>query len=339
MPTFPHGAIPDLSKPHRPGPIEGIDLGWPQGVVDWSTVGRVFRGELASTTHPSFTLSFAYVRATSGASGVDPQLTRNRIGAAGEEIPHGYYHAAIPDGDAGDAIAEAQHFLRNGGGDHALATLRPMVDVELRRKSLPLGEPFVRWVLGCCDYVRAEVGDAMAPFIYSYGSFWEEADGPGTLSLELVARLLEYPWWQASYVARTDLAKHTPALWRTAGIAMWQCSGDIGAPSSSDFNHVPLRVPGIGVTPGSNPVVDRNVLLHDGGLDWLAGRAREAPPTQPVGPANPLGWETRAEADLYDGAMDVPPDGALVSDPPGLIAEDDAALADTEPGTRRSNES
>ena len=62
--------------------IPGIDVSHYQGTIDWAKV-------------KASGVQFAYIKATQGASFVDPKLAENVEGAASVEIPIGLYHVFV----------------------------------------------------------------------------------------------------------------------------------------------------------------------------------------------------------------------------------------------------
>jgi lysozyme len=62
--------------------IPGIDVSHYQGTIDWAKVKAAG-------------IQFAYIKATQGASFVDPKLAENVEGAAAVEIPIGLYHLFV----------------------------------------------------------------------------------------------------------------------------------------------------------------------------------------------------------------------------------------------------
>lgn len=96
-----------------PGEAYGIDVSSYQHRINWKQVAR---------QHVSFT----YIKATEGATWVDPQFAANWSGAAQGGIPHGAYHFYSL---CSTGTAQARNFLRvlplAPGG------LPPAVDLEL----------------------------------------------------------------------------------------------------------------------------------------------------------------------------------------------------------------
>lgn len=90
--------------------LTGIDVSHHQGKIDWKLVKGV---------------DFVYIKATEGATYVDPMLKRNSKGAAEAGIPIGYYHffrmTSSPEEQYNNFISS----IRNLQCD-----LIPMVDVE-----------------------------------------------------------------------------------------------------------------------------------------------------------------------------------------------------------------
>lgn len=98
-----------------------LDVSQYQGAIDWAAIAhQVSTGALGGVM----------MRATYGASGVDPDFATNWRDAAQAGVPAGPYHYADP---SQPAAAQAQHFLsvvaQAGGWPHAY--LRPALDLEV----------------------------------------------------------------------------------------------------------------------------------------------------------------------------------------------------------------
>src|SRR5687768_7801231 len=82
--------------------LEGIDVSYWQGKPRWSIV-------------KSAGISFVIARASFNNGGRDPEYARNRTLLRKHGIPFTAYHHAQPDATAGDAVAEADHFVDVAG--------------------------------------------------------------------------------------------------------------------------------------------------------------------------------------------------------------------------------
>jgi lysozyme len=204
---------PTLSPP---GPtIPGLDVSHYQGTIDWPAVAaKGYR--------------FVYVKATEGRTRVDPTFARNAGGAREAGLMVGAYHFARPDDSPGDAVAEADEFLRTarpGGGD-----LVPVLDLEAAGS---LDPPALRaWVRTWLTRVRAATG--VRPLIYVGSTFWRvRMDDP--------TAFVSYPLMWAATQAGSTLPAHG---WSTFGWTAWQWSS-------------------CGSVPGIEACVDLDVLRTD----------------------------------------------------------------------------
>lgn len=96
-----------------PGESYGIDVSSYQHAIDWQQAARQH-------------ISFAYIKATEGATWTDPRFAANWAGARAAGLPHGAYHFYSL---CSTGAAQARHFL------HVLPAtpggLPPAVDLEL----------------------------------------------------------------------------------------------------------------------------------------------------------------------------------------------------------------
>jgi len=149
------GARPAIAA----GPyLEGIDVSHWQGQPNWSEAK-------AAGVH------FAFVKATESTDYVDPKYANNRLQLRAQEIAFGAYHFAQPSTAAGDAVAEADHFVDTAKLDGR--NLLPVLDLEthngLNRRQL------VRWTKAWLARVELRLG--VKPMIYVSPSFWVERMG------------------------------------------------------------------------------------------------------------------------------------------------------------------
>jgi lysozyme len=91
--------------------IPGIDVSHYQGSIDWSQVKAAG-------------IRFAYIKATQGASFVDPDLQTNIQGAANVGIPFGLYQVFMPN------CGEAQLDIWENAFRYSAYSLPPWIDVE-----------------------------------------------------------------------------------------------------------------------------------------------------------------------------------------------------------------
>src|SRR5438093_9144369 len=91
---------PVPSPTSAPAFLDGIDVSYHQGTVDWQQVGAAGN-------------RFAFVRATAGTLTADSAYAANWSGARVAGVPAGSYHFANPDSAPNDAGNEASWFLQN----------------------------------------------------------------------------------------------------------------------------------------------------------------------------------------------------------------------------------
>jgi GH25 family lysozyme M1 (1,4-beta-N-acetylmuramidase) len=179
-----------------PGPtIPGVDVSHYQRTIDWPAVfADGYR--------------FAYIKASEGRGLPDPTYRRNVREARAAGLAVGAYHFARPDGSAGDALVEANAFLRLARP--ASGNLAPMLDLET---SGPLDPADLQtWVRAWLGHVAAATG--VRPIIYAGSTFWR-AHMADTLSLAT------YPlMWAAAQPGSTIPAKG----WASLGWTGWQWS-------------------------------------------------------------------------------------------------------------------
>jgi lysozyme len=175
------------------GAVRGIDVSHYQGRIDWTAV----EGE---------GIAFAFVKASEGATFVDPAFARNWTALGGTRIARGAYHRFRP---RVDAVAQARHFLAvapvTDGG------LPPVLDVESVE-----GVSDARLVSGVRAWLaEVERATGRRPIVYTKPRFRRE---------HLGRALDDYPLWTAEYgvdapsIDRWALWQHSEHG-RIAGIA------------------------------------------------------------------------------------------------------------------------
>ncbi len=143
--------------------LSGIDVSKWQAEVDWQQVRQAGA-------------SFAFARATYGASEVDPYFAANWRGIKAAGLARGAYHFFVT---ADDANAQAELFLKTlgplGAGD-----LPPVIDVEALSGT---GGDLVGGVQTWLTTVERATG--RRPVIYTAPAFWNEymTDGFGGYTL------------------------------------------------------------------------------------------------------------------------------------------------------------
>jgi hypothetical protein len=111
-------ATPAPSPTTSPVYLEGIDVSYHQGTIDWQRVAGADK-------------RFAFIRATAGALTADTAYAANHAGALAAGLAVGSYHFANPDFAANDAANEASWFLRNAtiaSGDLGVRNHRRQAD-------------------------------------------------------------------------------------------------------------------------------------------------------------------------------------------------------------------
>jgi GH25 family lysozyme M1 (1,4-beta-N-acetylmuramidase) len=176
----------------------GIDVSHWQGTIDWQQVA-------------ASGVRFAFMKATESDWYVDRTYGANRRNALANGILVGAYHFARPGPEAGDAVREARHFLRNAGvrAGHLL----PVLDIEVSGGLGPTA--LTRWALDWVRTVRRELG--VTPLLYTSPSGWETRFGNSTA----LARA-GVPLWIAHWGVA---APRVPAYnWDGRGWTVWQYS-------------------------------------------------------------------------------------------------------------------
>jgi GH25 family lysozyme M1 (1,4-beta-N-acetylmuramidase) len=132
--------------------LDGVDTSHHQA-------GRI---DLRKAQHAG--LRWWYVKTTEGESHVDDTYRKRVKEARKAGVPVGSYHFARPDG--GDAVKEAQHFLKNA--EIRLGDMVPMLDLEARE--VLSRADLTKWVGVWVTTVRRELarrGLVAAPIIYT----------------------------------------------------------------------------------------------------------------------------------------------------------------------------
>lgn len=186
--------------PHG-GPIRGIDVSHYQGNIDW--VAKQAAGN-----------RFASIKATEGASYVDPKFQRNKKVAGDVGLIRGAYHFFHANVDP---IEQAKHFIATAG-PFAVGDLPPLFDWESHdgvRASVQKANA-LKWL----KYVEKASG--VRPIIYASPGFLEPL---GDLS-----DFAGYPLWIAHYgVSKPRI----PAPWKSW--TFWQYT-DRGGSDMDYFN-------------------------------------------------------------------------------------------------------
>ncbi|PEP31640.1 hypothetical protein CN575_21300, partial [Bacillus wiedmannii] len=158
----------------NPNNIQGIDVSQHQGDISWSAV---FGAEK----------SFAYIKATEGATVKDTKFDFNYIEAKNAGLFVGAYHYAFPESE-NDAISEANYFVdtvNSAGGFEG--NLPPALDLETNPGGLNKDQ-LSEWARLWIEHVRDRTG--IQPILYTYLDFGQR---------NINESLGEYPLWFARY--------------------------------------------------------------------------------------------------------------------------------------------
>jgi lysozyme len=145
--------IPTQTPTAAPTFVDGIDVSYHQGWIDWAQVAAVGK-------------RFAFVRSTAGTLTADSAYAANRYGARAAGLAVGSYHFANPDTAFNDAGNEASWFLRNAA--IASGDLVPVLDLETANGLDPAA--LSAWVQTWLSQVTAATG--VRPIIYTTPKFW-----------------------------------------------------------------------------------------------------------------------------------------------------------------------
>jgi lysozyme len=199
---------PSPNPTPTPGYLNGIDVSYHQGSIDWARVADAGKG-------------FAFVRASAGTLTADVAYDTNRDGARAAGVVVGSYHFGNPDSTANDALNEARWFVQNatvGSGD-----LVPVLDLEV---SNGLGAAaLTTWARTWLTEVESATG--VRPLIYTTPNFWSSSMA-GT---DWFARN-GYQVWVAHWTSASQPT--VPAgNWAGHGWTFWQHSSTGSVPGVS----------------------------------------------------------------------------------------------------------
>jgi lysozyme len=212
---------PTPSASGASGFLDGIDVSYHQGAIDWGSVAASGK-------------RFAFVRATAGTLTADSAYSANRSGARAAGLAVGSYHYANPDTAPNDAGNEASWFLGNatiGSGD-----LVPVLDFEVSN-GLDAAS-LTTWAQTWLSQVTAATG--VQPIIYTNAGFWSSSMGDTDWFAQNGYRV-----WIASWTTASQPT--VPAgNWGGQGWTFWQHSstgsvpGITGAVDLDRFNGTAL---------------------------------------------------------------------------------------------------
>jgi lysozyme len=196
--------------------LEGIDISHHDGPIDWRQVAA------AGT-------DFAYVKASEGTDYVDPTYATNRANAEAAGLKVGAFHYAQPDASAGEAAAEADHFVEAAA--FRKGELLPMLDLEETNGLSPTA--LQAWVASFLDRVYQRTG--LHAGIYVSPSFWQTYLSDTALIASRGYGVL----WIADWTAAPS--PWVPASnWGGLGWTLWQYdhrASVAGVPGPVDVDH------------------------------------------------------------------------------------------------------
>ncbi len=208
-PTASPSPTPTPAPPTNPRMAEGVDVSNWQGPIDWTAV------ETAGKT-------FAYLKASQDTVFVDSTYATNRAQAGAVGLYIGAYHFAIPLTAAGDAVAQANHFI--DVAKPAKGDLIPVLDLE---KSGGLSQTaLTAWVKAFMQRVYERTG--VRAVIYCSPSFWKTYMGDTTWFAVNGYEVLWIAHWT------TAVSPTLPAAaWGTKGWTFWQYTSSGTVPGIS----------------------------------------------------------------------------------------------------------
>lgn len=163
--------------------IKGIDVSHWQGKINWTKVAVAG-------------IKFVYIKATEGATFVDPRMDENYRGAKAAGLKVGFYHFATP-GRGNDYALESKHYIKTV--KNYKVDLPHVLDIEVTNglKAVELTRFAKSWL----ETVQAALGPVM---IYTGASFAKTYLGK---------ELGKYPLWVAHYGVNTPMANNTWSRW------------------------------------------------------------------------------------------------------------------------------
>jgi len=189
--------------------FEGIDISHWQGVVDWPQVKAAGK-------------RFVYLKATESTDFIDSTYATNRAQAKGQGLKVGAYHFARPGTNAGDAVAEADWFIKNAAP--VSGELIPVLDLEV---SGGLTDAQLEaWTKAFLDRVYALTGVRGA--IYVSPSFWSTYVGNSTKIAAAGYKVLWVAHWTSGSTPTTPGAN-----WNGNGWTFWQYTSSGTVPGIS----------------------------------------------------------------------------------------------------------
>ena len=191
---------PTATPTIAPGYLDGIDVSYHQGTIDWVQVAAAGK-------------RFAFVRATAGTLTADTAYSANRSGARAAGLAVGSYHFANPDSAPNDATNEASWFL--GNATIASGDLVPVLDLEVSNGLDPAS--LSAWAQAWLAQVSAATG--VRPIIYTTPNFWSTS----MADTDWFARNGYSVLWIANWTTASQPSLPAGA-WGGSGWTFWQHS-------------------------------------------------------------------------------------------------------------------
>jgi len=177
----------------QPGYVDGIDVSYHQGTIDWAQVASAGK-------------RFAFIRATAGTLTADSAYATNWWGAHTDGLAVGSYHFANPDTAPNDASNEASWFLQHA--TIASGDLDPVLDFETSNGLDPAS--LTAWAQTWLSQVSAATG--VRPIIYTNPNFWSTS-------------MADTDWFAANGYTVLWIANWTTASQPTVPAANWGGNG------------------------------------------------------------------------------------------------------------------
>ena len=188
---------------------EGIDVSHWQNTIDWNAVWAAGK-------------KFTYIKASEDIDYVDPLYTTNRTRAKAAGLLVGAYHFAQPSTEAGDAIAEANHYVDTA--TPASGDLLPVLDLE--RSGGLTQTNLTAWVRAYLQRIYERTG--VRAVIYCSPSFWKNYLGDTTWFAANGYKIL----WVAHWTTATQPIV-PGAAWGGNNWTFWQYTSDGSVPGIS----------------------------------------------------------------------------------------------------------
>ncbi|GAA3159908.1 hypothetical protein GCM10010466_58410 [Planomonospora alba] len=207
-PGLPGGGPAVRAAASAPAGIQGVDVSSHQGNVSWDAAYRAGA-------------RFAYVKATESVTYRNPYYAQQYDGSRQVGMIRGAYHFALPHKSGG--AAQADHFVRNGGGWTADGwTLPGVLDIEFNPYQSSNGldicydlspAQMVDWIRAFSDRYLALTG--RLPAVYTNTYWWQTCTGDS-------AAFGDHPLWLARYSSSIGAL---PAGWTRHAIWQYADSG------------------------------------------------------------------------------------------------------------------